>query len=728
MRHLLPFLLLLAPATLPAQIPIAEARDLPVGTVVTVSGIVLNGPELGGIRYVQDATAGMAVFPGTGSTPGFSPPRGAQVTVTGPLKLFNGLLEIDPVTAHTVNSTGNPLPAPQLIAPDGMGASNESELVRIQACVFSGGGGTFSNGTQPFTSNGVPGVVFLRSNHPLVGSTIPAGAVDLVGIVSRFSTATPPVGGYQLLLRDAADMIPSNTITVIGEVAQTDISANAFTLRWSTNLEGSARVRYGLTPAFGSLASAMGTGTSHVVLLPGLQAATAYWAQAFSVQGSDTAWATAGVYSTASADPGEILVYFNQPVDNTVATGPAAMDLGSALVDTIRAYIDRAQHTLEIAVYNTSFNGIVNSVNAAHARGVQVRYIAEGSTGNSALNNLVPGIPVLFRQNSTGSGMHNKFIIADADAGPTAHVLTGSANFTAQSFFQDANNLVIVRDMALARAYRMEFDEMWGGSGAQPVPANSRFGEDKADNTPHHFNINGTAVQLWFSPSDGTTARIAQALSTADQHIEFALFAFTSNPLADALIERQSQPQVNVRGMIEEDDMDLWTYQALLDGGVDVRPDGAPNFLHHKYAIVDRHVPGSDPLVITGSHNWSFNAENRNDENTLIIHDAGVADQFHQEWQARWTTAVTVPDLGTPEQVLQLWPNPTNGLLHVAMAAPLDDRSLLRVVDMAGRTVLEADAQQGLSTIAVDALAPGTYVLLLEGPRQRAQRLFVRQR
>ena len=66
-----------------AQTPIDQARNLPVGTSATVSGIVTNGSEFGSIRYVQDATGGLALFPGTGSTGGFSPTEGRDITITG---------------------------------------------------------------------------------------------------------------------------------------------------------------------------------------------------------------------------------------------------------------------------------------------------------------------------------------------------------------------------------------------------------------------------------------------------------------------------------------------------------------------------------------------------------------------------------------------------------------------------------------------------------------------
>ncbi|MEX1132678.1 MAG: phospholipase D-like domain-containing protein [Flavobacteriales bacterium] len=714
-----------AAQTLVAQIPIAQARDLTIGTTVTVRGIVTNGSELGGIRYMQDGTGGIAVFPGTGSTSGFSPTRGTDISVTGPLKLFNGLLEIDPVQSFTVHATNVPLPAAQTITPAGMGETTESELVRINACVFANAGSTFTSGTTSFTSNGLPGNIFLRTGHPLVGNTIPAGIVDIIGLVSQFSTATPPIGGYQLLPRTAPDLIASNSITILGEVLQSSIVPTGFTLDWNTNIAGSARVRYGLTPAMSSLASPTAISTSHSAQVSGLLPARAYYAQAYSVQGADTAWAPVQLYSTASADAGSVRVYFNKPVDENVAIGPVAIDLGSAMDDTLKAYMDRAESTLDIAVYNTTSSLLVNAANDARSRGVQVRWIAEASNSNSALQNLSASIPLLYRTNSTGSGMHNKFVIVDADGGPAAHILTGSANFTNSGLFLDPNNLVVVNDMALARAYRMEFEEMWGSSGTLPNLGNSRFGGDKTNNTPHLFNVGGTLVQSWFSPSDGTTARIVDALQSADERIEFALFVLTSSTLTEALIDMHAEPGVVVRGMVEEEDMSMWTFDALLEGGVDVRTDGATNSLHHKYAIVDRGAPDSDPMVVTGSHNWSFNAENNNDENTLIIHSATIADQFHQEWNARWTTAVSVPELGATQSPVQLWPNPSNTVLNIALESMAGNAELY-VVDASGRIVHSERVPAAVHVLDVQSLSPGAYSVVVVRNGERYSRTFLR--
>ena len=53
-----------------------------VGTQVTVRGIILNGDELGLIRYVQDNTGGIAVY----SSSAASTKPGDDVEITGIFK------------------------------------------------------------------------------------------------------------------------------------------------------------------------------------------------------------------------------------------------------------------------------------------------------------------------------------------------------------------------------------------------------------------------------------------------------------------------------------------------------------------------------------------------------------------------------------------------------------------------------------------------------------------
>ncbi|NIA29611.1 MAG: T9SS type A sorting domain-containing protein, partial [Actinobacteria bacterium] len=107
----------------------------------------------------------------------------------------------------------------------------------------------------------------------------------------------------------------------------------------------------------------------------------------------------------------------------------------------------------------------------------------------------------------------------------------------------------------------------------------------------------------------------------------------------------------------------------------DVHLDALPKLLHHKYMIVDASLPDSDPLVETGSHNWSISANTKNDENTLILHSERIANLYLQEFAARYHESggngdlVTgVADLKsdgkkspTTFALLQNYPNPFNG-------------------------------------------------------------------
>ncbi len=64
-----------------------------------------------------------------------------------------------------------------------------------------------------------------------------------------------------------------------------------------------------------------------------------------------------------------------------------------------------------------------------------------------------------------------------------------------------------------------------------------------------------------------------------------------------------------------------------------VRRDGNGSFLHHKVVIVDERI------VITGSLNFSDNANDSNDENVIIVDNADIAALYLQEFERVWAMA-----------------------------------------------------------------------------------------
>jgi phosphatidylserine/phosphatidylglycerophosphate/cardiolipin synthase-like enzyme len=239
--------------------------------------------------------------------------------------------------------------------------------------------------------------------------------------------------------------------------------------------------------------------------------------------------------------------------------------------------------------------------------------------------------------------MHNKFAVFDCRKGVFEDddiLWTGSYNLSYYSGYKNSENAVLIHDHNLATIFTTEFDEMWGGSGDTPSEALSRFGTRKYDNTPHFFSFDGGTNngEIYFAPSDGTNDQLADAISTADYEIYFCIFSFTRDDLAIDMHQRYMWG-VDVIGIFDSscmgdpncvyDDMDSW--------GMDVYEDGVPGggSLHDKYMIIDGFHPDSNPMVVTGSHNWSTSGAFYNDENLIILKDERIANLYIQAFAAR---------------------------------------------------------------------------------------------
>ncbi|MEM6964952.1 MAG: phospholipase D-like domain-containing protein [Bacteroidota bacterium] len=658
-----------------AQSNIAEARTYAQGLGVSVTGIVINGDELGPIRYIQDATAGIPFYDPAISS-GINP--GDEVTIVGEIGDFNGLLQVVNVLSHTINSTGNPLPTPQVVTPDGLNGDTEAELVTINNVIFTdaGSGAQFTgNTTFGITANGEFSQIFVRSGSPLVGKTIPETLVNLTGIVSVFN------GSYQLLLRDEADIDGK----FVDNIRQDNITTTSFDISWTSNFSGSTNLRYGTAPNdLSNEINLGGTNLTHAVSLSGLSPATFYYVQVFSEDGSTTAQSAVRVFSTVSESTGIMKIFFNNVVDTSFSTGVDAVGIsGGQMEAEIISYIDNAQNTIDMAIYNINRIPIVTALNNAVNRGVQVRYIANSGTLNSALQDG----EAIFNNISLNAAalMHNKFMVVDVASVNDCWVMSGSANMTSQNLGDDFNNILFIQDQSLAKAYTLEFEEMWGGDSPTPSIFGVKVGDQKEDNTPHNFIIGGELVESYFSPSDNTTNAISNALKTAETDLEFATLTLTMNDMRDALFDADANGAY-VRGLIENTS-DIGSDFDVLSANLDVKDHPADGSIHHKYGIVDATNPTSDPMVITGSHNWSASAENINDENTLIIHSATVANIFLQEFEARWAGLVTaVEGVANIEGFeVEIMPNPVRSVANVKMNLAKSSDVVVTLWTMNGR-------------------------------------------
>ena len=300
-------------------------------------------------------------------------------------------------------------------------------------------------------------------------------------------------------------------------------------------------------------------------------------------------------------------VYFTAPANDNFRDGPDRL-----LADSL----DDARYQIDAALYDLNLWTIRNALIRAHNRGVVVRIVVEeDSMERLEIQELISaGIPVVPDQ--AEGLMHNKFIVIDQ-----TEVWTGSMNMTLNGAYRHLNNLVRIRSTLVAENYTTEFEEMY---------LEGFFGEIILENTPHPvITIDSIQMETYFSPDDSTAKRIIELILEAERSIDFMFYAFTSDPIADALIYQAGQGII-IRGVVDayQDSSGLGSeYSRLRDHNLEVLLDGHLEKMHHKVIILDERI------VITGSYNLTRSAETINDENTLVIHSEQVAEIFLREFE-----------------------------------------------------------------------------------------------
>lgn len=308
---------------------------------------------------------------------------------------------------------------------------------------------------------------------------------------------------------------------------------------------------------------------------------------------------------------------------------------GGYILDKLIGYIDAAQTSIHLAAFETDLTPVAEALARAAGRGVDVRWItddehgidADGEPGRGQFALLEDaGIPI--RDDLRSALMHNKFVVIDDHI-----VWTGSMNLTRNDIFRNNNNIVVIESPEVAAVFEAEFDEMWNGQFGPDSPAQP--GQDVFDRNQRPFIIR-------FAPEDDPMAALVQLAGLAERSIRFMAFSFTHDELGAVMRERAAAG-VDVRGIFETFGSETIYSEMtpLYCAGVDVRQDGNAGMFHHKVLIVD------ETVVVTGSLNFSNNAADSNDENILMLADAGIAGLYLEEFDRRWaeTRPVNAADL-----------------------------------------------------------------------------------
>ena len=319
-------------------------------------------------------------------------------------------------------------------------------------------------------------------------------------------------------------------------------------------------------------------------------------------------------------------VYFTNPPQTSKIANKDI--LTGSVAEQLVALIDGAQATIHIASFEFNLTPVAEALIAAHERGVEVQWVTDDEHGIDADEDeghgqfaLMEAAGIEIVDDGRGALMHNKFWIFDGYL-----VWTGSTNITKNGNFRNNNNVIVLESRRIAEMYEREFAEMF---------VDGEFGPRSPSTVElQSTTVNGSPVDVLFAAEDEVVSRLIPLIRSANKNIRFMAFAFTHDDLGTAVLD-QSKAGVDVRGIFEKRSSET-EYSELPNfycEGLAVRQDGNPGTFHHKVFILD------DEIVITGSLNFSNNADESNDENVVIIRNAEIAAQFLQEFERRWSEA-----------------------------------------------------------------------------------------
>jgi phosphatidylserine/phosphatidylglycerophosphate/cardiolipin synthase-like enzyme len=323
-------------------------------------------------------------------------------------------------------------------------------------------------------------------------------------------------------------------------------------------------------------------------------------------------------------------------------------------------FIGEARSSLDIALYDAHFatsrllsdpgNQIMKALADADARGVVLRAIYndddgpqgqypfdyEPRKGPSFLARFAKAIP------SRGVDgrfdlMHHKYLVRDAEFHATAAVLTGSMNWTEDSFTRMENAIIAIPGQDLAAAYTTDFQHLWD---RKEVDRAGRFDDLPAALT---YRDQPFLVRAFFSPGRGRnmSQAISRRVGEARQRIRIASPVLTSTTILGTVAEVAFDAKIDMRVVIDGTQMrgvlQQWgldgkakwkvpLYETIRNAGVLAEKRSTPygtgslhDFMHAKMIV-------ADDWVLTGSFNASRSGE-MNAENLLEIRSQSFADE-----------------------------------------------------------------------------------------------------
>ncbi|MBX2797222.1 MAG: hypothetical protein KTR31_06140 [Myxococcales bacterium] len=338
---------------------------------------------------------------------------------------------------------------------------------------------------------------------------------------------------------------------------------------------------------------------------------------------------------------GRVDVFFNDP------GGRLEQVWYSDAIRVMVDLIDNAESSIDFAVMGFSHPDVVDAFERAFDRGIDLKMVGDaGHLYNDGYQRFAERhIPMV--TGNLAHIMHDKFMIVDR-----RFVLASTANWTPTDLENNSNNFAVIDSPAVAADFADEHAQMWNGV----------FGHNKVEiDNGRIYDVGDTQVEVWFSPNEDAMGRILELVDAAQERISFTIFAFTKDQVGSAFIRKheelvdaglvtQGDRSFGVSGMIDQSQLhsngQYHEVYRLLGAGLPMRLDGndagrqpgdyqaGGGRLHSKTMVID--PDGENPVVISGSFNWSSSATVSNDEYLLVFHGPRVAADFVDYFEYLW--------------------------------------------------------------------------------------------
>ncbi|MEK9285462.1 phospholipase D-like domain-containing protein [Bradyrhizobium sp. ISRA442] len=329
--------------------------------------------------------------------------------------------------------------------------------------------------------------------------------------------------------------------------------------------------------------------------------------------------------------------------------------LGNGMEQAVPQFLDRAAgKDIEGAIYHlTDETWIIPALkNYGGLISLAYNHTSKDQASDDAIQELEDsGRPAdLFAARTHASIMHNKFLVRVGAADHPEAVLAGSANFTSEGLSAQANVLHAFESPELAKLYLARKRLLDGDPGLSETQKAQKGWSDEV--------VVGDATIRSFFPPEGNKTRVSidtiiDAIKAAKHSILLCAFDPTDMNLLNAVFDASDEGKMMLalvnrvpakeptgdpshgdvaakiaildRAQKSDEIVGFGAFSAK-DTPTDFMPERVlwpgedPKIMvrvHHKFVVID--AEGDNPVVFTGSANFSGNSLHHNDENMLEI-------------------------------------------------------------------------------------------------------------